>query len=563
MSALFARISLRGARRLATHGVPNYPPIQNDHFRHYAPGSVERDELKAALAELRGTMESGTPPDVPCIVDGEPVFTRDTVDQVAPSDHAKVIARVHQAPPELTRAAIASALEARDAWARTPFEDRAAVLLKAGDLVAGKYRAKICAATMLGQGKTAWQAEIDAGVEAVDFLRYAPHFAEKLYGIQPTAHAPGTWNRMEYLPLEGFVFAVAPFNFSAIFVNLPASPVLMGNVCLVKPSHASSLSNFYLMEALMEAGLPPGVVNFLPGDGPAMGNVVFKDPNFAGLHFTGSTAVFEHMWGEIGRNIGTYRSYPRIVGETGGKNAHFVGLTADVEQVAVATVRAAFEYQGQKCSACSRMYVPAPLWPAVKERMRELIAGIRQGQPDDLSTFMSAVIDRPAYERCRQAIADAGEAVVIGGGCDDSVGFMVEPTVIETADPRSATMETELFGPVLTVYVYEPENLDETIELCDTTSKYALTGAIFAQDTNEIVKLREGLRHTAGNAYVNGPSTGSVVNQQPFGGGRKSGTNDKSGSMLNLLRWVNARTVKVQNTPLGSSIGYPSMEPEK
>lgn len=563
MFSIVARRS-GAVRRLTSHGHLNFPPIKNDRFRQYEPGSPERAALAESLARLRAKMDSGEPDEVPCVVHGERVLTGDIYEQRAPSDHGKVVARVHQADAATVRRAIESSLEARDVWSKMSIEDRAAVFLKAGDLIAGKYRADICAATMLGQGKTVWQAEIDAGVEAVDFLRFAPGFADRIYGIQPTEHADGTWNRMEYLPLEGFVFAVAPFNFSAIFVNLPSSPALMGNVCVVKPASTSSLSNYILLQTLEEAGLPPGVINFLPGDGPTMGEVVFNDPRLAGLHFTGSTAVFESLWSQIGSNISKYNAYPRIVGETGGKNAHFVAPSADAEQVATATVRAAFEYQGQKCSACSRMYVPSNLWPQVRDSMVEKISGINQGQPDDMSTFMSAVIDAKSFANCRgyieRAKADPSCEIVAGGGCDDSRGYFVEPTVIVTTDPNYESMREEIFGPILTVYVYDPASVDATAELCDKTSKYGLTGSIFSTDAAETARLRGILRHASGNTYINGPSTGSVVNQQPFGGGRKSGTNDKSGSMLNLLRWVNARTIKYANNPLGSDIGYPHMK---
>jgi 1-pyrroline-5-carboxylate dehydrogenase len=432
------------------------------------------------------------------------------------------------------------------------FEDRAAVFLKAADLLAGPWRATVNAATMLGQSKTAFQAEIDSACELIDFWRFNVLFAEQLYREQP-ASAPLTWNRMDHRPLEGFIYAITPFNFTAIGGNLPTAPALMGNVTLWKPAHSALLSNYYVMKVLEEAGLPPGVINFIPGDAVEVSGAALADPGLAGIHFTGSTAVFQALWRTVGENLANYRAYPRIVGETGGKDFVLAHPSADVDALAVALVRGAYEYQGQKCSAASRAYVPASLWPRVKERTLAMIADIRMGDVRDFRNFMGAVIDQRAYERITGYLAtarkDAGVTILAGGGARAENGFFIEPTLIQAEDPKYRTMCDELFGPVLTLHVYPDQRWTETLALVDSTSPYALTGAVFAQDRRALAEADIALRHAAGNFYVNDKPTGAVVGQQPFGGARASGTNDKAGSILNLVRWVSPRSVKENFVP--------------
>ncbi len=530
----------------------------NEPILSYAPGSSEKDELKSALASMVGNEI-----EIPAIIGGEEVRTGDVVDVVCPHDHGHVLAKGHQVGAKEVELAAAAAGKAWAEWSEMAFEARAAVFLKAADLLAGPWRARLNAATMLNQSKTAFQAEIDSACELIDFWRFNPWYAEQMYQQQPRS-APGIWNYVEYRPLEGFVFAVTPFNFTSIAGNLPTSPALMGNSVLWKPASTSLLSGYWIMKLLEEAGLPPGVINFLPGRGAQVGDPALANGDLAGIHFTGSTPVFQSMWGTIGNNIASYRSYPRIVGETGGKDFVFAHPSADARALSVALVRGAFEYQGQKCSAASRAYVPKSLWPSVLEMMRGHLDEAPMGSPTDFRNFMCAVIDERSFEKLRGAIETAKSGdyeVVAGGGYDKSVGYFIEPTVVVSNDPRAELMKEELFGPLLTVFVYDDRKLDETLTLCDTTSDYALTGAIFAQDRAALVSMAKALRHAAGNFYMNDKPTGAVVGQQPFGGSRASGTNDKAGSMLNLQRWVSQRAVKENFTP-PYGISYPHMGEE-
>ncbi len=524
------------------NGVPNLPQPYNDPILGYAPGSPERATLKAALATMREeTIE------IPVIVGGKEIRTGKLIDVVSPHDHHRVLARAHLADAATIALSLESGRTAWREWSAMSFADRSAVFLKAADLLAGPWRAKVNAATMLGQSKTAFQAEIDSACELIDFWRFNVHFAEQLYREQPSS-SPGIWNRMEHRSLEGFVYAVTPFNFTAIGGNLPTAPALMGNVVQWKPSHTALLSNYYVMRVLEAAGLPPGVINFLPGDSTQVSNLLLADPDFAGIHFTGSTTVFQMLWRQIGEHLGTYRTYPRIVGETGGKDFVLAHPSADPDALAVALVRGAFEYQGQKCSAASRAYVPASLWPRVKERVLAMMAEIRMGDISDFRNFMGAVIDQRAYDRITGYLArartDAGVTVLAGGKGNAETGFYVEPTLLQAEDPRYRTMCDELFGPVLTLHVYPDARWTETLALVDSTSPYALTGAVFARDRRAVAEATVALRHAAGNFYVNDKPTGAVVGQQPFGGARASGTNDKAGSVLNLMRWVSPRSIK-------------------
>ena len=459
------------------------------------------------------------------------------------------------------QAAIEAALEARRTWAAMDPHDRAAIFLRAADLLAGPWRQALNAATMLGQSKTPHQAEIDAACETADFWRFNPWFMERILSEQPIS-PPGQWNRLEYRPLEGFVLAVTPFNFTSIAANLPTAPALMGNTVVWKPASSAVYSAWQIMKLLEAAGLPPGVVNFVPGPGRAVGDPALASPDLGGLHFTGSTQVFQGMWRTVGENLARYRGYPRLVGETGGKDFVFVHPSADVDAAAVALVRGAFEYQGQKCSAVSRAYVPESLWPQLRDRLLGMVAEIKMGEVEDFRTFMGAVIDRDAFERIRKAIGVARSSsqakILAGGRCDDARGFFVEPTVVETVNPRFQLMEEEIFGPVLLLYVYADIRLDEALELCATTSPYGLTGAVFARDRDAIADLTRRLVDAAGNFYVNDKPTGAVVGQQPFGGARASGTNDKAGSLANLLRWTSIRTIKETFDP-PTRFEYPYM----
>lgn len=525
-----------------SNGILNVPTPLNEPVRSYAPGTSERASIERRLAEM--LQET---PDIPVIIGGREVRTGRVAQSVCPHDHGHVLATYHQAGADEVEQAVVAAREAWQTWSEMAWEDRAAVFLKAADLLAGPWRDTLNAATMLNQSKTVVQAEIDSACELIDFWRFNVAFMRQLYTEQPHSSA-GIWNYVEYRALEGFIFAITPFNFTAIAGNLPAAPAMMGNVALWKPASTAVLSGYYIMKILEEAGLPPGVINYLPGRGAEVGDPVLASPELAGIHFTGSTRTFQSMWQTIGSNIKNYKAYPRIVGETGGKDFVFAHPSADAEALVVALVRGSFEYQGQKCSAASRGYIPRSLWPQVRQGLEEMIGRIDMGPVTDLKNFMSAVIDRGSFNKLKTAIDRARESssceIVAGGGCDDSVGYFIEPTVIVTTDPAYETMKEELFGPVLTLFVYEDEDLDATLELCDTTSSYALTGAIFARDRRDLVHMSKALRHAAGNFYLNDKPTGAVVGQQPFGGGRASGTNDKAGSVWNLLRWVSQRSIK-------------------
>jgi len=528
-------------------GFANIPRPHNEPVLGYAPGSPERATLKATLDRMADQTV-----DIPVIIGGEEIRTGDLHDVVSPHEHRRVLARAHHADEKLVARAVANSREAWRAWSAMRFEDRAAVFLKAADLLAGPWRATVNAATMLGQSKTAYQAEIDSACELVDFLRFNVHFAERIYQEQPDS-APQMWNRMEYRALEGFVYAITPFNFTAIGGNLPTAPALMGNVVIWKPAHTAMLSNYYLMRMFEEAGLPPGVINLVPGESVMVSRTLLADRGLAGIHFTGSTAVFNSLWRSVGDHLDQYAGYPRIVGETGGKDFVLAHPSADADALSVALVRGAYEYQGQKCSAASRAYVPASLWPHVKERMLAMIADIRMGDVRDFRNFMGAVIDKRAYERISgylaQARKDPGVTILAGGGARNDTGFFIEPTLIQVSDPKYRTMCDELFGPVLTLHVYPDAKWTETLALVDSTSPYALTGAVFARDRKALAEADVALRHAAGNYYVNDKPTGAVVGQQPFGGARASGTNDKAGSILNLLRWVSPRTMKENFVP--------------
>ncbi len=540
-------------------GIPNIPRPQNDPILGYAPGSPERAALKAQL----NTMAAETI-EIPAIVGGKEIRTGKFHDVVSPHEHRRVLARVHMADQATIDAAIRTSKVAWREWSEMRFEERAAVFLKAADLLAGPWRMKVNAATMLGQSKTAFQAEIDSACELIDFWRFNVHFAEKLYLEQPSS-SPGIWNRMEHRALEGFVYAITPFNFTAIGGNLPTAPAMMGNAAIWKPSHTASLSNYYVMKLLEEAGLPAGVINFLPGDSVQISNALLAAHDLAGIHFTGSTAVFQSLWKTVAENLPQYAAYPRIVGETGGKDFVLAHRSADVDALSVALVRGAFEYQGQKCSAASRAYVPASLWPKVKEQVLAMIADIRMGDVRDFRNFMGAVIDKRAYDRLKgyldRARGDSGVTILAGGKCHDETGYFVEPTLLQAEDPKYRTMCDELFGPVLTLHVYPDADWSETLELVDSTSPYALTGAVFAQDRRALAEADKALRHAAGNYYINDKPTGAVVGQQPFGGARASGTNDKAGSILNLVRWVSPRSIKENFVP-PKDYRYPFMREE-
>ena len=536
------------------------PRPVNEPVLEYRPGSSERQELKARLAQLAGEQI-----EIPLVIGGKEVRTGKLGKCVMPHDHAHVLATYHMAEPKEVQMAIGAAMEARKAWAAMDWQDRASVFLKAADMLAGPWRATLNAATMLGQSKNAFQAEIDSACELADFFRFNSHYATEIYRTQPDS-ARGMWNRLEYRPLEGFVFAVTPFNFTSIAGNLPSAPAVMGNVVLWKPASSSVYSGWFIMKLLQAAGLPDGVVNFLPGPGRSVGEPVLASEHLGGIHFTGSTGVFQQMWKTVGENIARYRSYPRIVGETGGKDFIFVHASADTDETAVAMARGAFEYQGQKCSAASRAYVPDSLWPAMRDMLTSHVSKMKMGSPTDFRNFVNAVIDKGAYDSIKGYIdfakASPDAEIIIGGKCDDSVGYYIEPTVIVARRPDFKTMVEEIFGPVLTIYVYPADEYDQTLELCDRTSPYALTGAIFARDRQAIVRAAEALADAAGNFYINDKPTGAVVGQQPFGGARASGTNDKAGSVLNLLRWVSPRTIKETFAPPRMSCGYPFMDAE-
>ncbi len=513
----------------------------------YTPGTPEKKALKDQLKKMLGQEV-----EIPLIIGGKEVRTGDLADCRCPHDHRHLLGRYHKARAQEVDLAVAAAKAAWNDWSEMDWMSRAAVFLRAAELLATKYRSVLNAATMLGQSKTVHQAEIDSACELIDFYRFNPFYVTQIYAQQPDS-APGTWNYLEYRALEGFVFAVTPFNFTSIAGNLPTSPALMGNAVLWKPASSAVYSAYFLTLLWKEAGLPDGVINFIPGSGRFVGDPVLEKPDLAGVHFTGSTAVFQGMWKTIGANIMKYRTYPRIVGETGGKDFVFVHASADVDVVVTALIRGAFEYQGQKCSAASRAYIPDSLWPAVKTRLLDELRTIKMGDITDFSNFMGAVIDEAAFLNIAGYIEYAkksGEAEIInGGGYDKSKGYFIEPTVVKVTDPKHKLMEEEIFGPVLTVYVYPAAEFAETLHLCDSTSPYALTGCIIAEDRKAILETMAALRHAAGNFYINDKPTGAVVGQQPFGGARGSGTNDKAGSYLNLLRWTSARAIKENLNP--------------
>jgi len=537
--------------------VGNIPLPANEPVFSYAPGTPERTLLERTLKQVGAEKV-----EIPVIINGEKVFTGRTSPCIEPHNHSHVIAEYHKCGTEDVRKAIDAAMKAKPAWEALPATARAAVFLKAAELLCGKYRYKLNAVTMLNQSKNAFQAEIDSACELIDFWRFNAYYMQELCAQQPDHSPAGVLNFVEHRPLEGFVFAVSPFNFTSIGGNLPTAPALMGNTVLWKPSRNAVYSAYVIMEILEEAGLPPGVINFVPGDSSDIGDPIFESEHFAGLHFTGSTSVFQGMWKQIGSNIGNYRSYPRVVGETGGKDFIFAHESADIDALVVALVRGAFEYQGQKCSAASRAYIPSSIWADVREKMVAMLATVKMGPVQDFSNFVNAVIDSKSFEKCKSYIEGAKESpdaeIVCGGGCDDSRGYFVEPTVILTSDPKYKSMMDEIFGPILTIYVYEPGDLGAALDLCANSSYYALTGAVFAKERTVIDAMFNALRHAAGNFYINDKPTGAVVGQQPFGGGRGSGTNDKAGSILNLQRWVSPRTVKETFNP-PTDYRYPFM----
>jgi len=519
------------------------PKPANEPVLSYAPGTAERKELQTRLETLKSQAV-----EIPLIIGGKEVQTDELAEIRAPHDHNQILGHFHQAGEPEVQQAIEAARKAWESWSRTPWETRSAVFLKMATLLKGPFRQTLNAATMLGQSKNAFQAEIDSACELIDFFNFNAWYAQELYAMQPTYSPAGMWNQVEHRPLEGFVFAVTPFNFTSIAGNLPTAPALMGNVVLWKPASTAVLSAYYLMQLFKTAGLPDGVINFIPGAGSQVGPIVMKNEYLAGVHFTGSTAVFQGMWATIGENIRNYKSYPRIVGETGGKDFCIAHESADLEGLTTAMIRGAFEYQGQKCSALSRAYIPKTLWPELKQRLLEETKSIKMGPVEDFSNFMNAVIDRAAYSSIMTYIQQAHDApeaeILTGGHGDDSTGFYIEPTIILTTDPHFKTMEDEIFGPVLTIYLYDPKAWTETLKLVDKTSPYALTGCVFARDRQAIQDATNALTHAAGNFYINDKPTGAVVGQQPFGGSRASGTNDKAGSLFNLMRWVSQRTIK-------------------
>ena len=539
---------------------PETPTPENEPVHSYAPGSEERQAVQERLRELRQeTIE------IPAFIGGEPVYPGPTSEVVPPHDHQHVLGHVHQSDADAVDDAIDAALDAKAEWAAMDFSDRAAIFLRAADLIAGPYRDTLNAATMLGQGKSIHQAEIDAACELIDFLRFNVHFAEQIYRDQPD-DSPGIWNQMQYRPLEGFVLAVTPFNFTAIQGNLPTAPALMGNTVLWKPASRSIYSAFFFYKILEEAGLPPGVINMLPADdGAVVGTPAIESEHFAGLHFTGSVQTFDHLWSEIGDNMNTYRTYPTVVGETGGKDFIVAHPSTNVEQVSTAVVRGAFEYQGQKCSAASRLYMPESVWPEIRKEITSQLDEIQVGPPEDFSNFVNAVIDGRAYDKIVSYIEQARESddaeIIYGGDYDDSTGYFIEPTLIRAHDPKQTTMKEEIFGPVTTVYVYPDEEFASTLSLVDETSPYGLTGSIFARDRAAIKLASDVLEQAAGNFYINDKPTGAVVGQQPFGGARRSGTNDKAGSAYNLMRWVSPRAIK-ENFDPARHYGYTWNQPD-
>ena len=544
---------------MSRQGIFRPPPPQNEPVRSYAPGSPERAQLQKRLAEMeRERLE------IPNVIGGEDVRTGKTFEAVMPHRKDHVLADVHQGGPKDVQRAVDAAGEAWPEWARMPWEERAAIFLRAAELLSGPWRSTMNAATMLNQSKTAYQAEIDAACELIDFWRFNVEYLVRIYEEQPLS-SPGVWNRMEYRPLEGFVFAVSPFNFTAIGGNLTTSAALMGNTVVWKPASTAAVSAYWTMRLLQEAGLPDGVINLVYGPGAAIGDAALASPQLAGIHFTGSTPVFQSMWKTVGDNIASYASYPRIVGETGGKDFIVAHPTADVDAVATAIIRGSFEYQGQKCSAASRVYAPASAWPQLRERLADEVATLKMGDVADFENFMGAVIDEKAWVGHKKAIDGAKRAndteILVGGGTRNDDGYFIEPTVIETRDPANVLMREELFGPIVTAYVYPDNKWQDTLELVDRTAPYGLTGAVFARDREAIEEAHLALEYAAGNFYVNDKPTGAVVGQQPFGGARASGTNDKAGSMWNLIRWVSPRTIKETFVP-ATDYRYPFMAPD-
>lgn len=541
------------------NGIPIMPRPKNEPGFGYGPGSPERAKLKAALAEL-----SSRELEIPLVIGGKEVRTGKMGDCVMPHAHQHRLATYHQAGPEEVEAAIEAALAARQEWANMPWEQRAGIFMKAAEILSNEKRYLLNAATMLGVSKTPVQAEIDSACELIDFWRFNVSYMEDIYRQQPNS-TPLSWNRLEHRGLEGFIFAVTPFNFTAIAGNLPTAPAMMGNTVVWKPASSAVYPAYHVLKILEEAGLPPGVINFIPGPGSVVGDLVIKHPDLAGIHFTGSTEVFQNMWQSVGHNIHNYKTYPRIVGETGGKDFVFAHSSADVPALTVALVRGAFEFQGQKCSAASRAYIPRSIWPELKERLIAMTEELTIGDVRDFTNFMGAVIDRSAFNRIVSYIEYAKQSpeaeILVGGTYDYSVGYFIDPTIVVTTNPKMKLMEEEIFGPVLTIYVYEDDKLAETLELCDKTSPYGLTGAIFAQDRRAIVYMTDALREAAGNFYINDKPTGAVVGQQPFGGARASGTNDKAGSMFNLLRWVSQRAIKENLLP-PTCYRYPHLDEE-
>lgn len=530
------------------NGFFTVPAPKNEPVKGYAPGSPERAEIEAKLKEMRSQVA-----DIPMYIGGQEVRTDTQKDCRPPHDHQHLLGRYHYGDKGHVEQAVTAALNAKEYWENLPWEHRAGIFLRAGELIATKYRADINAATMLGQSKSVHQAEIDAACELIDFLRFNASYMAEIYSQQPQSHTgDGIWNRMEHRALEGFILAITPFNFTAIAGNLPSAPAMMGNCVVWKPAETQIYSAQVIMKAFMEAGLPDGVINLIYAEGPDVGDVVFNHPDFAGLHFTGSTGVFQNLWKTIGNNIHKYRSYPRIVGETGGKDFLIAHKSAHAKPIATALIRASYEFQGQKCSAASRAYIPSNLWEDVRKHMLEDLAEIKMGPTEDFGNFVNAVIDERAFDKITKYIDRAkadGVEVVAGGNYDKSEGYFVEPTILKTEDPQYTTMEEEIFGPVLTVYVYDSEKFEDALTLVDQTSPYALTGAVFSQDRYAAELAETKLRHAAGNFYINDKPTGSVVGQQPFGGARGSGTNDKAGAVQNLLRWVSPRAIKENFNP--------------
>ncbi len=528
-------------------GIYKVPVPVNEPVKTYAPGTPERAALKAEVANMRSQEI-----DVPMYIGSDEVTTDKKIKMSPPHDHQHVLGYFNEGDSQHVEMAVNAALAAKEDWANLSWEHRASIFLKAADLLAGPYRAKINAATMLAQSKNPFQAEIDAACEFIDFLKFNVQYMTEIYSEQPGSQ-PGMWNRLEYRPLEGFVFAITPFNFTSIAGNLPASAALMGNTTIWKPAYTQVYSAKVIMDVFKEAGLPDGVINMIYVDGPVAGDIIFKHPDFAGLHFTGSTGVFKHLWKEIGMNIDNYKTYPRVVGETGGKDFIIAHPSSNAKEVATAITRGAFEFQGQKCSAASRAYIPQSMWDDVQKYVQADLKDMKMGTPEDFSNFFNAVIDERAFDKIAGFIDQAKSSdlaeIVAGGGYDKSTGYFIEPTVIKAEDPMFTTMCEEIFGPVITIYVYQDERFEETLELVDQTSPYALTGAIFSTDRYAAELATKKLVNAAGNFYINDKPTGAVVGQQPFGGGRASGTNDKAGSMLNLLRWVSPRTIKETFVP--------------